>query len=667
MDLLKDNEKILNKLKNNIQNFKNKSIYTFKNKKYKLTLARATLNSMIMSVLPDDLKNEKFLFLEVGSSSNLNDYIQSIADECYLLYENNIEKIKKIVIKDYVGEGEENDLKDINDFIRDIIYVVKEKINEYTLLFDFELSIDISMYDFLGMMRKSKRMYDILGSDNYNDNMSAYNVIQKKEKLADELEDFVIKNKVEPFYTFLTAEASMRLPQFHDICLGIGLRPYEDSLYPHIIKESWLRGIRTKESFWVENDSARHALIIQKLHISDTGVFNKYLTMISQESYLHPDPDYMCDTIHFVNETIYDEKDFERFTDLYMMDNGRPRLITKDDTHLIGKTIQLRQPLTCNSEDGVCRYCVGHNLYFDNLEGYAGGERNLCTLITKRKVAPKVQSYLSAKHNNIANIFAEGKRLTEIYSDNEVDWTDYFELKKLNNICFKKPVSEIYFFEPNLRENRSKKIELVLKNNKHLFFETDTAFYTVDDNLKEVKKNKKEVEKFKVININEIYLKIKNSPVSAGYNELNKVFNKPDDIQDIVVENEEEWNTGNLQKAMIELKKILHDDKAIIPYMLIRGLVRDGRNPEKRPDFSKDNPSIELKTMLTSIKKFPEVGLKLNIGYFKDALANVKNYKKSTTKSSKFDVLFESRQKKKVYDEEDNYYDFYEDIKNKED
>lgn len=605
LDIVKDGEEIIRNLKLNINNYKQKEKFSLNKKELELTIARAGLNALVFDVLPKELRVEEFLFLKPGSSSNLTNYKQKIIDECF--------KLGRTV-----------------DETKDLIYVVQEKINEYTLIFNFRLSVDISLYDFIKMMKKSDRMREILSGNNFKKEMNAFEIMRKKEKLSKEIEDFILKEKIDPMYTFLTAEAAMRKPQFHDIVVGVGIRPNnKDSVYPFLINENWLNGLTNKDSFWAENDSARNALIIQKLDIRKTGTFNKRSTMLAQPNYLNSDPDYCCDTIHFVEEKIEDEKDFQRFIDLYHQFDGKPQLITEKDTHLIGKKILLRQPYTCNSDDGICHYCIGEKLYYDNLEGYHGGERNFGVAISKKKVAPKVQGHLSAKHNIVAKLFDKnGKPLTRI--NGEKNWHDYFDLKYINKLVFKdefkKNIEQIKLIKIKDKGKRKarfrRKIEIKMKNDNTIEFQTNSVFYTEKSNI--------DYESGLVDDIEKIHIEIINNPVSSGYHELDKVFNK---------------NNGNIQKAMKELKQLMKKEKAIVPYLLIRNIIRKEDQNEERPDYSKKEPKEEILTMQTAIRNFKELGLKLNIGFFKSMLSDLRNYEK--TKPSKFDILFESRRKDK--------------------
>lgn len=608
LDIVKNGEEIVKELKMNIKNYRIKKEYELNGDKFIFTLARAALNSLIFEVLPKELQNKYFLFLLRGSSNDITDYKQNIIDKCF-----------------EIGMS--------MDETKDLVFDVQEQINEYTLIFNFRLSVDISLYDFIKMMKKSDRMREILNGNNFSKEMNAFEIMKKKEKLSAEVEEFVLKEKIDPFYTFLTAEAGLRKPQFHDIVVGVGIRPNNtDSIYPFLINENWLNGLSNKNSFWSENDSARNALIIQKLDIRDTGTFNKRSTMLAQPNYLNPDPDYCCDTIHFVEEKIQDKDDFERYIDLFHQVDDKPHLITEDDTHLIGKTILLRQPYTCNSEDGICHYCIGEKLYYDNLQGYNGGERNFGVAISKKKVAPKVQGHLSAKHNIVAKLFDKnGNPLTKI--NGVKNWKEYFSIKYIDKIVFNddldiKEVKLIRVKDKGKRKAKyRRKLEITLKDDNKLEFTTNSVFYTKKKNI--------DYDTGIVDDISDIHIEIINNPVSSGYHELDAIFN---------------GNNGNIQKAMKELKYLMRKEKAIIPYLLIRNIIRKKGENEKRPDYSKENPKEEMLTMQTAIQNFKELGLKLNIGYFKSMLSDIRNY--INTKPSKFDILFESRRKVKQNNEE---------------
>lgn len=600
LDIIKDGNEIHEELKKNIDTYQEKAKYTIGDKEIKMTKARANLNALVMSVLPEEFHKKEYLFLEEGSESNMDDYEQMIADTLFDL--------------DY-------DL----DRIKEIIFDLKEMIMKHIEMFNMHVNVDISTYDFIRMARMDEEIEDIMTGDCFDESMSAYEVIDRKKELEDKIEKHVIENKIDPFYTMLASEAGMRRPQFFDIVIGIGIRPYRKEIYPYVIKDKWLNGLTSKENFWVENDSARNALILQKRHITKTGTFNKRVTMLNQPSYLNDDPDFMCDTIAFTEEKIT-EDNYERFIQTYHMVDDKPELITRDNIKdLIGETIALRQPLTCASEYGICRYCIGDQFYFDNLEGYKGGEKNIGSVITKQKIAPRVQGYLSAKHNNTANLDP-----VPIKSD---DWDKYFDIHCLDTLNFKNDLKGIYFdgeinifrdkIEKDTIKVSSNKMTLVFNNGKEKTFETEKGsyFYTFEEDFGE--------EEDEVLNEENVHVWITNSPVSTGYHTLRAIFID---------------NDGKTERAIKDLKDFMSNEKIVVPYLMIRNLIRDPDNLEERPDFSnKENPPMQIVTMQKAIKNMKELGLKLSIGWFSDMLSNTKNYRENKTKPTRFDILFKSR------------------------
>lgn len=596
LDIVDDGEEIVEIMKDNMSEYKKKEVYVFNGKSFEMTRARASLNALIFQVLPESFQSEDYLFMEEGSSKNLHNYEQLIADQLF------------------------DDGYNVDE-VKEIIYDLKEQIITHVNMFNMHVNIDISMYDFIKMIRDDDRIKKIMCNDIFNQDMGAHQIQELKKQLCDEIEEYVLENEVDPFYTMLSAGAGMRRAQFYDITVGVGIRPYREQVYPYTIPESWLNGLKTKESFWVENDSARNALILQKLHITDTGTFNKRATMLAQPNYLHEDPSYMCDTINFVEEEVTKDN-FYRFVGSYHMVGDEPKMITPHDTDLIGKVINYRQPLTCTCDDGICRYCVGDKLYFDNIEGFMGGQRNLGAVITKQKIAPRVQGYLSAKHNNSAN-------LSPLKVHSKVDWTKIFDIAEVDKFRFREEVQWVEFEEPEKtgyifprydRIFKSSKIHVKIKGEKTITFDTESYFYVDSENFDE--------ESNRVIDINDIHLRVVNNPVSSGYHKINKIFNKSE----------------NAKVAVDDLKELMSEEKMVVPYLLVRNLVRDAKNLEERPDFANTvNPALTIVPMSTAIRNMKELGLKLSIGWFGDALADVRNYKDEKTKPTKFNILFRSR------------------------
>lgn len=82
------------------------------------------------------------------------------------------------------------------------------------------------------------------------------------------------------------------------------------------------------------------------------------LSLLCIDTILSKDED--CGTNAGVHTFIRDKSTLSKLNNRYYLDEkGKLNLITKDSNELIGKTINLRSPMTCKSEDGICHTCYG--------------------------------------------------------------------------------------------------------------------------------------------------------------------------------------------------------------------------------------------------------------------------------------------------------------------
>ena len=49
------------------------------------------------------------------------------------------------------------------------------------------------------------------------------------------------------------------------------------------------------------------------------------------------------------------------------------KVLTKDDTHLIGQKILVHSPMTCSSHHGICEACYGETMFHTNRNGVGVG------------------------------------------------------------------------------------------------------------------------------------------------------------------------------------------------------------------------------------------------------------------------------------------------------
>ena len=269
------------------------------------------------------------------------------------------------------------------------------------------------------------------------------------EKLID-----IIKNKSKDYLGYehccapaLRAEAGISTRQFKEFAVNIGIKPDGmGGIYPYSINSSFIdKGLSNPESMFVESASAgRYAQIISKTNVATSGAFARILGLNNVDTWLHPDPNYTCDTKNFVEITISNAWIFQRFIGRYYRDTpeGEDKVIRRSDKDdIIGRKIYLRDPMTCQSKTtghGICYKCYGKLAYTNRY-------------ISIGKIAAEIlsailtQRFLSAKHiltakpikvvfgEDFARFFQNEESIISLNEDLEIDRKMYIKID-LDNI-----------------------------------------------------------------------------------------------------------------------------------------------------------------------------------------------------------------------------------------
>ena len=213
------------------------------------------------------------------------------------------------------------------------------------------------------------------------------------------------------------AKEGINMKQYRAFQFNIGTIPDGNGgVYPYIINGNYAnRGITRIEDYLADADKARLAQIMKKKNVGTSGAFARILGLNNMDDKLFDDPNYVCDSKHFVQITIKDAKTLNMYKGRWFRfnPNGIEYQISQeplvDNADLIGKTILVRSPITCASRSrgqGICHRCYGalsHTNYDINIGKIAA--ELLSAMLTQR--------LLSAKHLLETNI-------------KKLNWTDSF-------------------------------------------------------------------------------------------------------------------------------------------------------------------------------------------------------------------------------------------------
>lgn len=198
--------------------------------------------------------------------------------------------------------------------------------------------------------------------------------------------------------SFRTGEA-ISPKQYKEVATNIGTKPDgQGSVFPRPIASSFMNGgLQTPEEICIESSVGRVAQILQKTNVGESGAFARNLELNNQDTYLHKDPNYICDTRNFQEVTIDNATKLGMYDLRYYRENplGIDKLLnSKKSKDLIGRKLYFRSPMTCASAargHGICYKCYGDL-------AYANQEVNIGQIAAEALSSIYTQILLSAKH-----------------------------------------------------------------------------------------------------------------------------------------------------------------------------------------------------------------------------------------------------------------------------
>ena len=216
--------------------------------------------------------------------------------------------------------------------------------------------------------------------------------------------------------SFRTGEA-ISPKQYKEVNTNIGTKPDgQGGVFPTVINHSFINGgLKTPEEICIESSVGRVAQILQKGNVGESGAFARRLGLNNQDTKIHYDPNYRCDTKNFEVVTIKNGTMLDMYDMRYYRVHPKGidiRLDAVKDKHLIGKTLYFRSPMTCASAargHGICYKCYGDLAYINR-------DINCGQIAAELLSSIYTQILLSAKH------LLESKVIAMQWSEGFEDW-----------------------------------------------------------------------------------------------------------------------------------------------------------------------------------------------------------------------------------------------------
>lgn len=326
-------------------------------------------------------------------------------------------------------------------------------------------------------------------------------------------------------------------------------------------------------------------IIVKKIRsMGQPGAFSKKLTMNSISSTLREDYE-NCDSILTIDYYIKTDEFLKLLDGRYYYDSkGNMKLLDyKKDKDLIGKVVRFKSPVTCNSKEGVCKYCYGH--MFDINKGLSSAGAYASLKITE----PIGQAVLSSKHSQTTSSnelkFSEGyddvfettSSMITLREDSDLDADLYI---KLNDVKVEEmDDSEFYYVESfDLIDSNGNMI-------RHIEEESGAKFYLNDRLISLYKQKMKLKNNDPIFSLDDIdddeslfTIEVKNKELTEPL----KIFTK-------VLNTHEHMGAKNLSDlCQIFAEKLIQMGikyELVHAEMIIRGLIRKKSNILESPDF----------------------------------------------------------------------------------
>lgn len=449
--------------------------------------------------------------------------------------------------------------------------------------------------------------------------------------------------------SFISGEA-INPKQFKEVSANIGTKPDgRGGVFPYILKTSFINGgVNEPESYTIDSSVGRTAQILQKMNVGTSGAFARLLEINNMDTCFHEDPNYSCNTRNFIKIHVKDSSWLRMYDGRYFKFNedGPDYLLDADiDTHLIGRELYFRSPITCASYargEGICRKCYGE-LYFVNRD------------INPGKIAAELlssiytQMLLSAKHL-LESAIVEMKWQQEFY--------DLFEVN-LNMISLQEDIiaDNMYIvldsnrFDSDDEDDEddsgieysefTPSFNIIYPDGRNVSIHTseeDNIYITEDLNRLLKSKKAKEVDGVYTLPLDALKsipvvftIKIQNKELQRTLERSKHIidrqkdtssFTKDEIVKEFITANTE----GNIHLQAIHLET------------LISNQMRDPENILNAPNWAKKNAPYQILTLSSSLTNSPSITVTLEYQKIARTLVNPISTKKR--KPSAFDLFF---------------------------
>ena len=511
--------------------------------------------------------------------------------------------------------------------------ILADTLDEYKNVDEFSLYLanTINIEDDIKLMNESARAREL-----YNTSLEGVPFEDVKRIGMERTNELVsiIKDSDHALANYFKAGEGINPRQYREYSINIGTKPDgQGGIFPIMIDSSYLNGgLNSIEAMFVESSAGRTAQILSKTNVGDSGHFARLLGLNNSDTVLHHDPNYICDSVNFQQVYIKDAVMLSNVLYRYYRTkpNGIEKLLTEEDTHLIGSTIYLRSPMTCMSHarrEGVCYRCYGKL-------AYTNADINIGKLAAEEISSKLTQRLLSAKHLLESMI----KKIT--WSDGFDDYfvidTNIIYLRQDINIeGYKMRIdpdkisyqSELDDYEYNEFINS---FEILTPNGNtiEIYSDQSTDMYLSHDINTVIRKKAVAIDEMIEIDLNDLYgipvflLQIRNNELSATLQQIKDIINKLSITMS--------YDRHSLLQALLEtMKEGGIDVTSVHAEIILSNQIFDAEDILEKPTWNEYDPKYQIQTLDRALKNNPSIIVSLSYQDISSTLYNPLTYKRN--------------------------------------
>ena len=555
-------------------------------------------------------------------------------------------------IKDYIDNNyldihrTDYDNMTMNNIIDDVLEMFKAN-DEFALYY----MNTINNEDTIKLMNQNPEFYKCVHAD--LSGIPLESVKDVGSKITSQAIEF-IKNSDHCLGDPFRAREGINTKQFREYQVNVGTTvDGEGGVFPSITNTSFANeGVRSISDYFKESSKGRQAQIINKNNVGSSGAFARQLSLNNRETILNPNELHSCRTKNLIQITIKNATYLNLFKNRYyrFTQNGIEHKISsnpiRDNKDLIGKTILLRSPMTCESNvfgGGICRKCYG-DLYYTNRDVNIGqmasellssrltqmllsAKHLLESRIIKPIFTPIFYNYLELAHNIVKVKDGIDDEHTFIIIDPESikteDDNDNFEY---NDYC-----TGFYLSTPDCQTTYVK-----LQTDDNLYITEDLLLRIDDKHLNDDGNYVISLAEMRDYNL--FLINMNNDELSKTLKGVKSLLDKEDSIKDISKEQFLERLIdvvieGGIKIDAVHLELIISNQ--------IRKFIQEKEDILDLPDWGKPNEKYSLITLNKALTHNPSVTVSLEYQYIKKLLVDPLTYKKH--KPSSVDLIFQEQ------------------------